>query len=51
MAEGSFRQDLYYRLNVIPIAVPSWASRTEDFEELCRQFIHRFTKNMTGPFA
>ena len=44
VAEGSFRQDLYYRLNVIPIAVPALRQRTEDFEELCRHFILAYQK-------
>ena len=51
VAEGSFRQDLYYRLNVIPIAVPALRQRTEDFEELCRHFIHRFTKKYDRTFC
>ena len=51
VAEGSFRQDLYYRLNVIPIAVPALRQRTEDFEELCRHFIHRFTKKYDRIFC
>ena len=51
VAEGSFRQDLYYRLNVIPIAVPSLRQRTEDFEELCQHFIQRFTKKYDRTFS
>lgn len=51
VSEGTFRQDLYYRLNVIPIAVPALRQRTEDFEELCDYFIKRFTKKYGRSFT
>ena len=38
IAEGRFRQDLYYRLNVIPFAVPSLRERAEDIPELIQHF-------------
>ncbi len=41
MAAGSFRQDLYYRLNVVPIAIPSLAARREDIPVLLQHFIDR----------
>lgn len=41
--EGTFRQDLYYRLNVIPIYVPPLRERLQDLDELCRFFIQKFT--------
>jgi Nif-specific regulatory protein len=39
VASGAFRQDLYYRLNVIPISLPSLAERREDIRELALHFI------------
>jgi len=41
VAEGNFRDDLFYRLNVIPIAVPSLAERKEDIPLLVREFVQR----------
>lgn len=40
---GTFRQDLFYRLNVIPIHVPPLRERLADLEELCSFFIQKFT--------
>ena len=39
---GRFRQDLYYRLAVVPIHLPSLRERKEDITELAQFFIHRF---------
>jgi len=42
--EGSFRHDLYYRLNVIPIVVPSLRERQEDIKYLVNHFIDKFNR-------
>ncbi|MHB8765085.1 MAG: sigma-54-dependent transcriptional regulator [Deferrisomatales bacterium] len=42
MAAGRFREDLYYRLNVFPIALPGLAQRPEAVEPLARHFAARF---------
>ncbi|HGY56171.1 MAG TPA: sigma-54-dependent Fis family transcriptional regulator [Caldithrix abyssi] len=44
MEEGTFRQDLYYRLNVIPIEVPPLRERVEDIKYLVYHFIEKFNK-------
>lgn len=40
--KGQFREDLYYRLNVIPIQVPSLRSRREDIPLLAHHFINKY---------
>ena len=42
MEEGSFREDLYYRLNVISIALPPLRERRDDIAPLARFFLHRY---------
>ncbi len=42
--EGKFREDLFYRLNVIPIFLPSLAERKNDLENLIQTFIKKFNK-------
>ena len=41
MRSGRFREDLYYRLNVVPIRMPALKDRREDIPELCRYFLRR----------
>lgn len=38
IAAGSFRQDLYYRLNVVPVEIPPLKDRTQDIPELLKYF-------------
>lgn len=46
---GRFRQELYDRLNVVPVSVPSLEERREDIPELARHFIEGFNKTQGLP--
>ena len=48
-AEGRFREELYHRLNVVPIEVPSLEERREDIPDLARHFIARFNADQGLP--
>lgn len=41
---GEFRQDLFYRLNVVPLELPSLQERTEDIDMLIKHFLNHFTR-------
>ena len=44
MADGLFREDLYYRLNVIPVIIPPLRERLEDIGPLTDHFINKFSE-------
>src|ERR1700722_9540384 len=50
VADGTFRADLYYRLNVFPIQVPPLRERQDDVLMLLEFFVHRFSQKMGKHF-
>lgn len=49
MREGAFRQDLFFRLNVVPITIPPLRERPEDIEPLAHFFLSRITTRLRRP--
>jgi len=49
VAEGQFREDLFYRLNVIPVRVPSLRERRSDVPLLAQHFLDQLVKDATPP--
>jgi DNA-binding NtrC family response regulator len=47
IAEGKFREDLYYRLAVVPMQVPSLRSRRDDIPELVAHFLYRSAQRLS----
>jgi two-component system response regulator AtoC len=48
IANGRFRQDLYYRLNVVAIRVPPLRERKEDIAPLVRHFVEKYVRRYKG---
>ncbi|MEY4851312.1 MAG: sigma-54-dependent Fis family transcriptional regulator, partial [Pseudomonadota bacterium] len=49
IAAGRFREDLYYRLNVVPVRLPPLSERREDVAELARYFLARYAAERGMP--
>jgi two-component system, NtrC family, response regulator AtoC len=49
MRDRSFRQDLFFRLNVVPISIPPLRERPEDIAPLAHYFLHRITTTLRRP--
>lgn len=49
IAQGTFRRDLYYRLNVFPIDLPPLRERVSDVPALCEHFLRKWSKHAAQP--
>jgi len=51
VADGRFREDLFYRINVIPIALPPLRERREDITLLAAHFLDKYSEQMGKPIS
>ena len=48
LEQGTFREDLYYRLNVVPLNIPSLRERKQDIPYLANHFVHKLAPDTGG---